>query len=158
MRWRQAECTMLLVLVDGSGLICTSSPQKWLHLGPSCLGPKCSHFWIYFLAPTYKPLLNIVISSLFCYILSVFEISFLGMGLRPSTYSEPFLQYRIQPGGAYDHHGRGRPWPIFNVSIIVLRAHVLSITYIYLYLESNIDYLLYQQLNTSLNSNSVHDL
>ena len=34
---------------------------------------------------------SIVISSLLCYILSVFEIRILGMGLRPSTYSEPFL-------------------------------------------------------------------
>ena len=47
----------------------------------------------------------------------------------------------IQPGAAYDHHGRGRSWPIFNVSIKLLRAHVLGITYLYLDLESNIDYL-----------------
>ena len=53
--------------------------------------PISSHFCEPLLAPTYKPPSNIVISSLFCYILSVFEISFSGMGLRPSAYSEPFL-------------------------------------------------------------------
>ena len=43
-------------------------------------------------------------------------------------------------------------------TIKLLIIHVLGITYIYLYLESNIDYLLYQLLYTVLYSSSVHDL
>ena len=44
-----------------------------------------------FLAPTSKTMFSIVFLSLLCYIYSVFEFSFLGIGPRPSTYSEPFL-------------------------------------------------------------------
>ena len=47
----------------------------------------------------------------------------------------------IQPGGAYEHHGQGSFWPIFNISIRRLIIHVLSITHIYSYLEYNTDYL-----------------
>ena len=39
-----------------------------------------------------------------------------------------------------------------------LMVRVLGIPDLYSYLESNIDYFLYELLYTSLNSNSVHDL
>ena len=50
---------------------------------------------IVFLAPTYKPPLSIVISSLLCYIISVFEISFSGMGLRPLILVSHFFNMKF---------------------------------------------------------------
>ena len=68
-----------------------NSIQKWLEMGHRFARPISSHFCEPLLATTFKPPSSIVLSSLLCYILSVFEISFSGMGLRPSTDSEPFL-------------------------------------------------------------------
>ena len=68
-----------------------SSLEKWLEKGHRYARPFSSHFSESLLATSYNNLVSIFLSSLFSYILSVFEISFLGMGLRPSTYSAPFL-------------------------------------------------------------------
>ena len=84
-------CTnYLLYIIIPTAIITVVYTSGWKRVLASS-DTVSSHLWIVFLAPTYKTLLSIVISSLLCYILSVFEISFLGMGLRPSTYSEPFL-------------------------------------------------------------------
>ena len=65
--------------------------HNWYIWGQATLVPKYTNCARGLLATSYNNIVSIVLSSSLCYIISVFEISFLGMGLRPSTYSAPFL-------------------------------------------------------------------
>ena len=69
-----------------------SSPVKGSVVGHRFARPTPAPFTNSLLAPTYK----ISFSSLFCYILSVFEISFSGMGLRPLILVSHFFNIKFK--------------------------------------------------------------